>query len=94
MHNPKGIRSFREIALTSVVSKWYATCQKEKKLEGWDGIGCGLFQVTMTQLLHKHWVRKTGGKTSGKAARKTRCTSPSLVERCKHQQKERCVLGG
>ena len=37
---PKEIRSYRAIALTSVMSKWYASCimlrlEKEKELENW-----------------------------------------------------------
>ena len=36
----KGLRSYRAIALTSVMSKWYATCailrlEKQKGSEGW-----------------------------------------------------------
>ena len=49
----KGVRSYRDNALTSVMSKWYASCillrlEKEKELENWkqlhvggiDGISC------------------------------------------------------
>ena len=62
----KGIRSYRAIALTSVMSKWYASCiilclKKEKELERWkklhlggvDGISCQHLQVMMTNLLQK-----------------------------------------
>ena len=64
----KGIRSYRAIALTSVMSKWYASCiilrlEKEKEPENWknlhiggvDGISCKHLQVMMTNLLQKHW---------------------------------------
>ena len=65
----KGIKSYRAIALTSVMSKWYATCliqllEKEKEPEAWkdllvggiNGISCQHLQVMMTLLLQKHWV--------------------------------------
>ena len=68
----KSINSYRAIALTSVMSKWYATCliqllEKEKEPEAWkdlhlggiDGISCQHFQVMMAQLLQKHWKWKT-----------------------------------
>ena len=64
----KGIWSDRTIALTSLMSKWHATCvilrlAKKKEPEGWkhlhvaglDGISCQHLQVLMTQLLQKHW---------------------------------------
>ena len=51
----KGFRSFRAMALTSVMSKWYASCillrlEKEKEPEKWkhlhmDGISCQHLQV-------------------------------------------------
>ena len=65
----KEIRSYRAIAPTSVMSKWYAACvilrlEKEKepqKLEavarGWDGSSCQL-QGMMTQPLQKQWEWK------------------------------------
>ena len=64
----KGIRSYRAIALTSVMPKWYASCilirlEKEIERENWknlhvggiEGISCKHFQVMMTHLLQKHW---------------------------------------
>ena len=65
----KGIRSYRARALTSVMSKWYASCinlrrlEKEKELETWmnlhvggvDGISCQHLQVMVTILLRKLW---------------------------------------
>ena len=64
----KGIRSYRAIALTSVMSKWYASCislrlEKEKEPEKWknlhvggaDGISCQHLQVMMTNVRQKHW---------------------------------------
>ena len=64
----KRIKSNRAMALTSVMSKWYATCiiprlETEKEQEdmkqllvgGIDGISCQHLQVLMTQLLQKHW---------------------------------------
>ena len=63
----KGFRSYRAIALTSVMSKWYASCillrlEKGKEPEKWnnlriggmDGISCQHLQVTTTKLLPKH----------------------------------------
>ena len=63
----KEIRSFSAIALTSVISKWYASCiilclEKEKEPENWknlhvggvDGMSCQHMQVMMTNLLQKH----------------------------------------
>ena len=65
----KGIRSCKAIALTSVISKWYAACvilllEKEKELGGWkklqvgeiEGLSSQHFQVMVTILLQKHWV--------------------------------------
>ena len=67
----KGIRSHRTIALTSVMSKWYASCvllrlEKEKEprklrtlhMGGMNGISCQHLQVLTTNLLQKHWERK------------------------------------
>ena len=63
----EGTRSHGAIALTSVMSMWYATCanlrlEREKRnwrLEtatpgGIDGISCQHLKVSMTQLLQKH----------------------------------------
>ena len=62
-----GIRSHRALALTFVVSKWYATCiilrlENKKEPEEWKqmyvvgivGISCHRVQVMMTQLLQEH----------------------------------------
>ena len=62
----KGIRSYRAIALTSVMSKWYAFCiililENDKELVKWkdlyvggmDGISCQHLQVLVTSLLQK-----------------------------------------
>ena len=64
----KGIRSYRAIALTSVMSEWYASCiflrlEKEKVPEkcktlhigGMDGISWQHLQVMVTDLIRKHW---------------------------------------
>ena len=64
----KGIRSYRAIALTSVMSKWYASYillrfEKEKEPEKWkkllfgglDGTSCQHLQVMMTNVIQKHW---------------------------------------
>ena len=64
----KGIRSHRAIALTSVMSKWHASCillRLEKETEPdkcknqhvgrVDGIRCQHLQVMVTNLLQKHW---------------------------------------
>ena len=45
-HRVNGIRSYRAIALTSVMSKWYASCailrpEKEKEPESWKKGTCG-----------------------------------------------------
>ena len=60
----KEIRNYRALPLTSVMSKWYASCillrlEKERELESWkklhvggiDGISCQHLQVMMTNLL-------------------------------------------
>ena len=61
----KGVRLYKAIALTSLMSKWCATCVilrlVKKKHEGWKrlhvggigGISCQHLQVLMTQLLQK-----------------------------------------
>ena len=64
----KEIRSYRAIALTSVMSKWYASCvilrlEKENEPESWkkwhlggiEGVNCQILQVMITNLLQKHW---------------------------------------
>ena len=64
----EGIRSNRAIALTLVMSKWYASCiflrlEKEKEPEKWknlhvggvDGRSCQHLQVMVTNLLQKPW---------------------------------------
>ena len=64
----KGIRSYRAIALTSVMSKWYASCiflrlEKEKETEKWENlhiggveeISCQHLQVMLTNVIQKHW---------------------------------------
>ena len=76
----KGIRSHRAIALTSVKSKWYASCitlrlDKEKEPESWKqlhlggtaGITCQHFQVMMTNLLQKTLGVAGGQKTNAVA---------------------------
>ena len=67
----KGITSYRAIALTSVMSKWYVSCiilrlEKAKEPVKWknlhvgrmDGISCQHLQVLSTNLLRKHWQRQ------------------------------------
>ena len=64
----KGIRSYRAIAISSVVSKRYASCvkmrmEKEKELETWkrlhmggvNNISCQHLQVLVINLSQKHW---------------------------------------
>ena len=64
----KGIRSCRAIALTSVMSKCYASCiflclEKEKEPGKWnnlqtggeEGTSCQHLQVMVTNLIQKHW---------------------------------------
>ena len=64
----KGIRSYRAIALSSVMSRWCASCvilrlEKEKEPEIWktlhiggvEGKSCQHLQVMITNLLQKHW---------------------------------------
>ena len=64
----QGVKSYRAIALTSVMSNFYATCvilrlEKEEETEelmqlqgsGNGGISYQYLQVLMTQLLQKHW---------------------------------------
>ena len=52
----KGIRSYRAIALTLVMLKWYASCillllEKEKEPEKWKKLHIGM----MTNVIQKHW---------------------------------------
>ena len=68
----KGIRSYRAIALTLVVSKWYAS-RVLLRLEPWKlrslhmggviGISCQHLQVLTTNLLQKHWQWQEGSLT-------------------------------
>ena len=64
----KRIKSNKVMAVTSVMSKWYATCivprlendkepeeMKQLQVGGIDGISCQHLQVLMTPLLQKHW---------------------------------------
>ena len=64
----KRIKSNNAMALTSVMSKWCATCiiprlEKDKEPEetkqlqvgGIDGISCQHLQLVMTQMPQKHW---------------------------------------
>ena len=64
----KGHRSHRTIALTSVMSKWFASCiilrlEQEREPEKWkklhvggvNGISCQHLQVMAANLLQKHW---------------------------------------
>ena len=66
----KDIRSYRAITLTSVMSKWYASCiilrlEIEKQLESWkkldmggiEGMSWKHFQIMMANLLQEHWER-------------------------------------
>ena len=68
LEEAEGIRSYRAIALTSVTSKWYASCillrlEKEKETEKWKNLhvggvaemSCKHLQVMVTNLLQKHW---------------------------------------
>ena len=63
----KRIKSNKAMALTSVMSKWYATCiiprleqdkepeeMKQLQVGGIDDISCQHLQVLMTQMLQKH----------------------------------------
>ena len=63
----EGIKSYRAIVLTSVMSKWCASCvgcaSRKMSLEklrslhmgGVDGRSCQHLQVLATNLPHKHW---------------------------------------
>ena len=64
----KGIQGYRAIALTSVMSKWYASCvvmllERENEPEAWEKLvvgginntSCQHLEVMTTNLLHKHW---------------------------------------
>ena len=81
----KRMRSHRAIPLTSVMSKWYATCrvwrlEREKEPEEWnqphvggvDGVSSQHFLVTITQLLEERRLALW---------RKKRCTSPAWTSR-------------
>ena len=70
----QGIRSYRAIALSSVMSKWYASCiilrlERSKEPENWKnlhfggvaGTNCQHLQVMMTNLLQKHLERQDEG---------------------------------
>ena len=83
------IRRYRAIALTSVISKWSASCiqlrlEKEKEPEKWkklhigglDGISCQNVQVMMTSVIQKHWEWQEEGnpvKKHGTVVRPTLC---------------------
>ena len=92
----KRIKSNKAIALTSVMSKWYATCiiqrlEKDKEPEetkqlqvgGIDGISCQHLQVLMTQLLQKPWEwQKAEGRTCGTEVKEgLRCMLPVWISR-------------
>ena len=82
----KGTRSHRAIALTSVMSKWYAssiilrlkkTCRRKKLHMGRvAGTSCQHLQVMMTSLPQKHW-RMAGGNDSHVEA--WQCGAPNNV---------------
>ena len=53
----KGIRSYRAIAFTSVMSKWYASCntlglEKEKEFESWNQLHVGGGEVSMASVVN------------------------------------------
>ena len=70
----QGITSDRAIALTSLMSKWFAAStvprQREREPVGWKhlhlgevhGIVCQHLQEKVTQLLQKHWEVGAGQK--------------------------------
>ena len=57
-------QKLQAIALTSVMSKWFASCiiLRLMKLQvgGIEGISCQHFQVLMSNLLQKHWELQEG----------------------------------
>ena len=70
----KGIRSYRAVVLSSVFSKWYASCivlrlESDREPESWkklhvgglNGISCQRLQVMATNLLQKHWNGRRKG---------------------------------
>ena len=94
----KGTRSYRATALTSVMSKWYASCiilrlekGKEKELEsckkshvgGIESISCQHSQVMMTNLLQKYLGMAGGQKTNDYA--RQRDTTHNVVGEHGHQ---------
>ena len=65
----KGIKGYRPVALSSVMSTWYASCvmmliEGERAPESWgrllvggiNNTSCQHLQVMLTNLLQKHWV--------------------------------------
>ena len=83
----KGIRSYRAIALTSVMSKWCAACtvlrlEKEKEPESWkqlhvggiEGISCQHLQKLLAQLLQKHWEWQEDRRKNTRRSSKKRLT--------------------
>ena len=81
---------YRIIALTSVMSKWYAACvisssRKRKEPDGWkqlhvggvDDISCQHLQLMMAQLQQKHWKRQEDRRKDRWHGKKDpRCTWP------------------
>ena len=97
----KGIRSYRSITLTSVMSKWFATCvifrlAMDKEPEGWkqvhvggiDGISCQRSCCRNTGC-----GRKTGGRTCGMAGKRDpRCTWLAWTSRRPSTWQDQSVL--
>ena len=87
----QGIRSCRAIALTSVMSKWYASCvmmrmKKENELETWrrlNKISCQHLQVLVTNFFYKKW-RMTRGEISH-AETWQRCAPNNVYGKLGHQ---------
>ena len=96
----KGIRSYRAIALTSVFSKWYASCiilrlEQERETTNWqklhvgglNGISCQHFQVMAIILLQKALGMTAGQKCD------PQCTWPAWTSRQPFDECEAEALG-
>ena len=91
----KRIKSNKAMAVTSVMSKWYATCiiprlekdtepeeTKQLQVGGIDGISCQHLQVVMTQMLQKHWEwQEAEGRTCGTEVQEGLRCMPAWIAR-------------
>ena len=92
----RGIRSYRALALTSVMSKWDASCiilrmERSREPEGWeqlhvcgmsDGISCSTSSIDDAAAANNIGsVRIIGGSTCGTVKREPRCIWPAWTSK-------------